>query len=155
MDGSIETQLRGANERVRELDSTFRCHHDARGFFVTSTLEFSIDDTATNGVKAQATIVEPQRTVVEALTLTYEVWEQMKLPHNPIQRFYSDRHLRGLSLDIAPPFTEAQRAHLERDRHNRKVGAERQNEAMRRQLDGLMRQSGLDNVPTLRRLFRK
>ena len=156
MDGSIDTQLRGANERIRELRDDFRVHHDARGFFVTSDLSFTVDGIAEHATKAQCTVVEPQRTVVEALTLAFEMHERLLEPkgRSEVERFYQDRHIRGLSLDIAPAFTEEQKAHMKRDAEIRRQAAERSNESMNRQLRYRLKKSGLVNVPVLKNLWK-
>ena len=149
--------MRGANERIRELRDDFRVHHDSRGFFVTSDMSFTVDGIAEHATKAQCTVVEPQRTVVEALTLAFEMHERLLEPKGraEVERFYSDKHLRGLSLDIAPPFTEAQKEHMARDAVIRKLAAERANEAMRKQLRYRLKRRGLDNVTALKDFWRR
>lgn len=156
MDGSVDTQLRGANERIRELRDDFRVHHDSRGFFVTSDLSFTVDGIAEHATKSQCTVVEPQRTVVEALCLAFEMHERLLTPkgRGEVQSFYDNRKLRGLSLDIAPAYTEEQKAHMKREADIRRAAAERTNEAMKRQLRYRLKRAGLDNIPVLKNFWR-
>lgn len=149
-----QEQLRWANERVRELRGDFRVHHDARGWSVTSDLSFTPDGIAANAVQQQATIVEPKRTAVEALEWAFEIFEDMKKPNGTVMSFYNDRMLKGLSLDIAPEYTPAQRARLEDERHRRKLGMERFNEGLQRQLRAHMDRIGLTNVKKVRDALR-
>ncbi len=145
-------QLRLANEKVRELRNDFRVHLDARGWFVTAEMAITTTGNAADAQKYQATIVEPKRTMVEALEWAYEVFQDMKA--GKVESFYSDRHLRGQSLDIAPPYTESQRARIEREKAAAKLGAEKQNEAIRKQLHYLWKRAGLFNIEKVRKAFK-
>jgi hypothetical protein len=144
-------QLRWANERVRELRPDFRVHMDARGWSVTAEMTFTFDGGATT-TKTQATIVEPKRTAVEALEWCFEVFQEMKTGR--VEQFYSDRAMRGLSLDIAPARTEAQRARFEQEQHARKIGMENFNNGLQRQLRYLLDRQGLTNISRIKKALR-
>lgn len=145
---SVE-QLRYANEKARQLRDDYRVHHDARGWYATSTFDFSLDGTTGNTSKQQATLVEPKRTMVECLEWLFEVHHDPKA-----QSFYTDRALRGLPLDIAPPLTENQKARIAAEQHAAKLGAEKANEAMNKQLRYQMDKLGVTNVRKVRDALR-
>lgn len=141
--------LRAANEKARTLRDDYRIHHDARGWSATATLRFSLDGTTENATTAQATVVEPKQTWWECLEWLYE------FHHDPkAQSWYQDRHIRGQSLDISPPYTEAQRARIDAEQHAAKLGAEKINEALNRQIRYLMDKKGLTNLSNVRRALR-